>query len=242
MSGEASTHHEITPEVRRALTRWILRSTIGICVYCVILFLPAGRLDWVWGWAMLGVLAALMAAHPLILLPIDPELLVEREKGFWDKPVKAWDKRITTLAGGLMPLPWIVAGLDVRFQWTAPIPLSVHLGGLLAAVMGYALFMWAMGSNAFFSQGVRIQSERGHVVVAGGPYRFVRHPGYAGTILAQLATPFLLGSPWALIPSGLSAVLFLVRTQLEDETLRKELPGYETYAQRTSARLLPGVW
>lgn len=228
--------------MQRAIIEWILRATLGTAVYGLILFFSAGRLDWVWGWALLGVLVAVMAAHPLILAPINPGLLAEREKGFWDEGVKTWDKWITTLAGGLMPLPWIVAGLDTRFRWTAPMPLGYHLGGLLAASLGYALFMWAMASNAFFSQAVRIQQERGHVVVTGGPYRYVRHPGYVGAILAQLATPLLLGSPWALIPSGVSAALFVVRTCLEDKTLMQELPGYQAYAQRTPARLAPGIW
>jgi protein-S-isoprenylcysteine O-methyltransferase Ste14 len=109
-------------------------------------------------------------------------------------------------------------------------------------VLGYALFLWAMASNAFFAEGVRIQQERGHTVAAGGPYRYVRHPGYVGAILSQAATPFLLGSAWALIPSVASAALYVVRTYLEDQALRQELPGYEAYAQRTRYRLLPGVW
>lgn len=70
----------------------------------------------------------------------------------------------------------------------------------------------------------------------------MRHPGYVGAILAQLGTPFLLGSPWALIPSGVSAALFVVRTWLEDKTLMEELPGYKAYAQQIPSRLLPGVW
>jgi protein-S-isoprenylcysteine O-methyltransferase Ste14 len=99
-----------------------------------------------------------------------------------------------------------------------------------------------MVSNAFFAEGVRIQEERGHTVATGGPYRYVRHPGYVGAIAAGLSTPFLLGSPWALIPAGISATLYVVRTALEDRTLREELPGYAEYAEQTGYRLLPGVW
>jgi len=113
---------------------------------------------------------------------------------------------------------------------------------LLVTVLGYALFLWAMASNAFFAEGVRIQEERGHTVATGGPYRFVRHPGYVGSILATVATPCLLGSPWALIPAIVSGALYVVRTNLEDKTLRQELPGYEQYARQTRHRLLPGVW
>ena len=160
----------------------------------------------------------------------------------WDQGVKPWDKRITSALGGLMVLSWIVAGLDFRLHWSSPLPLLWHLGGLLLVLLGFALFLWAMASNAFFAEGVRIQEERGHRVVSSGPYRFVRHPGYVGAILGQLATPFLLGSPWAMIPSVACAALFVVRTALEDKTLLEDLPGYEVYAQRTRFRLFPGVW
>ena len=101
---------------------------------------------------------------------------------------------------------------------------------------------WATGSNAFFSLTVRIQKERSHAVATGGPYRFVRHPSYAGGILFELAAPIMLGSWWALIPGGLNAILFVIRTALEDKTLQAELDGYQEYAQRTRYRVLPGIW
>lgn len=232
----------MTPEVRRKIIKWILQSTLGLIGYGLILFLSAGTLKWLWGWALMIVLVAFMAAHPLLLVPIDPELLAERGEGARAEGVKGWDKWITSLAGGLMITIWIVAGLDVRFQWTGPIPLAYHLGGLLVVIEGYALFMWAMTANTFFSEGVRIQEERGHTVATGGPYHFVRHPGYLGVILGHLATPFLLGSPWALIPGVLLAALMVVRTALEDKTLMAELPGYQEYGRQTRYRLLPGVW
>jgi protein-S-isoprenylcysteine O-methyltransferase Ste14 len=100
----------------------------------------------------------------------------------------------------------------------------------------------AMASNAYFAEGVRIQTERGHTVATGGPYRYVRHPGYTGAILAQLVTPCLLGSLWAWIPTLASAALYVVRTYLEDQTLQVELPGYPAYTQQTRYRLIPGVW
>ncbi len=89
---------------------------------------------------------------------------------------------------------------------------------------------------------MRIQKERGHTVVTDGPYQYVRHPGYAGTIVTMLAMALALGSLWALILSGLSALLMVIRTALEDRTLREELSGYPEYARQTRYRLLPGVW
>ena len=233
---------EMAPAVRREITKWSVQAILGWVGYGLVLFLAAGRLDWLWGWAQLAVLAAVLAAHPLLLIPINPELLAEREQGFRGEGVKGWDRWLAGLAAGMVFPMWVVAGLDLRFGWTGAMPLALHLGGLLAHVLGYALFLWAMVSNAFFAEGVRIQEERGHTVATGGPYRYVRHPGYAGAVVAGLATPFLLGSLWTLIPAGISAALYVLRTALEDRTLREELPGYAEYAQRTGYRLLPGLW
>ena len=99
-----------------------------------------------------------------------------------------------------------------------------------------------MTANPFFSEGVRIQVDRGHTVCAGGPYRWVRHHGYLGDILAGLASPLLLGSFWAFIPAVLSAAAFVVRTYWEDQTLQDELAGYRQYAGETCFRLFPGIW
>ncbi|MFN2291633.1 MAG: methyltransferase family protein [Anaerolineae bacterium] len=232
----------VPPQVRRGITKWIFQAVFGIVGYGLILFLAADTVGWIWGWAQLIVVAAFLMAHPVLLIPINPELLAEREKGFRDEGVKCWDKWIAGLAAGaLLPL-WVVAGLDVRFQWTGSLPIAVHLAGLGANILGYTLFLWAMVSNAYFAEGVRIQEERGHTVATAGPYRYVRHPGYAGAILAGLATPFLLGSLWALIPAVLSAALYVLRTALEDRTLTEELSGYQDYARQTRFRLLPGLW
>jgi protein-S-isoprenylcysteine O-methyltransferase Ste14 len=243
MNENAPTRNTISPEERREIVKWIVQSALGLVGYGLLLFLTAGSLNWIWGWVFLGVLAAFLAAHPLILIPINPALLAERERGLRDPRVKPWDRWVAALAAGVFPLAsWVVAGLDVRFGWAGPLPLAVHLGGLLVTLLGFALFLWSMASNAFFAEGVRIQAERNHVVATGGPYSCIRHPGYAGAILSLLATPFLLGSLWAIIPSLIAALLYVVRTWLEDKTLMDELPGYKAYARQTPSRLLPGIW
>ena len=242
MSNDESAGPDITPEVRREIVKWIVQAVLGLVGYGLILFLAAGRLDWIWGWVQLIILAGFLAAHPLLLIPINPELLAEREKGIHAEGVKGWDRWIASLAAGMLLPLWVVAGLDLRFQWTGPLPLACHTGGALANMLGYSLFLWAMVSNAFFAEGVRIQEERGHTVATGGPYRVVRHPGYAGAILAAVATPFLLGSMWAVIPTLITAGLYVVRTYLEDRTLLEELAGYDAYATRIRYRLVPGVW
>jgi protein-S-isoprenylcysteine O-methyltransferase Ste14 len=243
MSQGTPLRSQIAPETRRAIIRWIVQAALGVVGYAALLFLTAGTLAWPWGWALIAVLAAFLAAHPLILIPINPELLAEREKGALAEGVKTWDKVISMLAAGVFPIAsWIVAALDFRFGWSSAMPLAWHLAGLTAVVLGLALFLWAMACNAYFAEGVRIQEERGHTVATGGPYRFVRHPGYVGAILSQSATPLLLGSVWAIIPSVACAAMYVLRTYLEDRTLLEELPGYREYTAQTRFRLLPGVW
>jgi protein-S-isoprenylcysteine O-methyltransferase Ste14 len=135
-----------------------------------------------------------------------------------------------------------LAGLDQRWNLTPPLPLWVRLFGVLAFGAGYSMVLWAMYSNNYFSQVVRIQSERGHITVTSGPYRFVRHPGYLGMMLSLFGAVFLLDSLWGLICFALYLILIVTRTLLEDRTLRAELPGYSEYASHTKYRLIPGIW
>jgi protein-S-isoprenylcysteine O-methyltransferase Ste14 len=213
---------------------------MGVLMLPVMLFLSAGRVDWVMGWVMVGIIAVWVGATALVVIPRNPELLAERVGP--KQGAKTWDTVILGMYGVTTIAVWIVAGLDVRFGWTTGISLPLQIAAMAIVVSGYALVVWATASNAFFSQVVRIQTERGHTVATGGPYRFVRHPAYVGIILFELATPVMLGSGWALIPGGLSALLFIVRTALEDKTLQAELDGYKDYATRVRYRLLPGVW
>ena len=108
--------------------------------------------------------------------------------------------------------------------------------------LGYAFASWAMAENRFFSSVVRIQMDRGHEVCDTGPYRLVRHPGYAGSIPPLFGIVLALGSTWALIPAAVATVITLVRTVLEDRTLQEELPGYRDYAKRVPYRLIPGLY
>jgi len=227
-------------ETRRGVIRWLIREVFGVLSVALALFIPAGRLDWVMGWALVGIYAAWVTANALILIPRCPELLAERAAR--RKDTKTWDMLILSIIGLTTIAKYVVAGLDLRFGWTAPMPVAFQIAALVIAGLGYGLLTWSMAANAFFSTVVRIQEDRGHAVATSGPYRYVRHPGYTGSIAFELATPIMLGSLWALIPGGLAALLLLLRTALEDETLRKELDGYKEYAEQVRHRLLPGVW
>ncbi|WP_428633738.1 methyltransferase family protein, partial [Sedimenticola sp.] len=107
---------------------------------------------------------------------------------------------------------------------------------------GYAFAAWALAENAFFSSVVRIQVDRGHVVCDSGPYRFVRHPGYTGSILPLFGTVLALSSVWTVIPAVVASIITVIRTALEDRTLQDELPGYRDYVRRVRFRLFPGIY
>lgn len=227
-------------ETTRGVVRWLVREVFGVLFVAAILFVSAGRLDWVMGWALVAVYAAWITALAVILIPRNPGLLIERATR--RKGTKTWDTVILSIIGLTTLAKYVIAGLDDRFGWTEPMPPPVQIGALVIAASGYALLTWSMASNAYFSTVVRIQDDRGHAVATGGPYRYVRHPGYSGSIAFELATPIMLGSLWALIPGGLAALLTVIRTALEDRMLRAELDGYRQYAKRVRCRLVPGVW
>jgi protein-S-isoprenylcysteine O-methyltransferase Ste14 len=217
---------------------------IGITLLpAVILFLAAGRVDWWEAWVMAGGLVLAMLISRVIVFRKHPELAVERARGADERNVKSWDKRLMPIVAIYGPfLMWLVAGLDKRWNGSPALPLGVELGAFAIVIAGYWISVWALIVNHFFSAVVRIQKDRGHHVVTAGPYRFVRHPGYAGGALAYWATPLALGTLWMYLPVLLTIVALVIRTALEDRTLRAELPGYAEYAARVRYRLVPGIW
>ncbi|MEW6532333.1 MAG: isoprenylcysteine carboxylmethyltransferase family protein [Thermodesulfobacteriota bacterium] len=204
------------------------------------LFLPAYSLTWTEGWWFMGVFAACMVFNLVVLLKVNPELVQIRlgtERG-----AKPWDKMLAPAVVGLWVVGLVVTGLDYRFGWTPQTGSWPKVVGLALFVVANLTVLWAMSVNKFFAEFVRIQTERGHAPVAAGPYQYVRHPGYAGWILMAVAGPLALGSAWAAIPAACSTALLVVRTGLEDRTLRQELPGYEDYTRRVRYRLVPWLW
>ncbi len=239
------THPVVQPQkqdsnVTGGIVKRGLELVVTMVLQAAILFISAGRLDWVNAWVYIAIYLGAIGINSLVLLPRNPELIAERAEP--KENTKDWDKTISGLVGVAFLGSLLVAGLDVRFAWSPQVALAVLVAGAVLLVLGNALFSWAMISNAFFSTLVRIQQDRSHTVATNGPYRFVRHPGYVGWVLMSFGIPVMLGSLWAVIPGALSAFLMVVRTALEDKTLQSELPGYKDYAAQVRYRLLPGVW
>ena len=219
--------------------RGYIRLIVYILLVASILFISAGRLNWPIAWVFLAIYAAIILIGVIF---VDPELIEERSH--IGPGAKRWDIILASLVVVfLFPATFLIAGLDAgRYHWSPPFAIWVQLLALLVFILGSAISSWAMATNKFFSTVVRIQTDRGHYVITGGPYKYVRHPGYTGAIVVSIAIPLLLGSLWALIPALIGDCILIVRTVLEDNTLKKELEGYKDYANRVPHRLLPGIW
>jgi len=223
--------------MRFADVKQLVSVCFSLTITAVCLLGPAGRLDWSNAWVLLGLSLATGVAFTV---GRNSELAAERRNV---KAGKSWDKVLVGITVLLGPMAvWITAGLDYRFHWSNGISSLAFTVGLAAAVPAAVLIAWAMRSNRFFSSVVRIQKDRGHTVVDRGPYRFIRHPGYAGSSVFILVTPLILGSYWALAPAAATASVIVWRTIMEDLTLHNELEGYADYARRVRYRLVPAIW
>jgi len=208
-----------------------------------ILFLTAGTIRWWEAWAYVAMSIVVLLSSRLVLILKNPELAVERTQAQKRENVQDWDRYLMPLTALVGPLvSWIIAGLDHRFGWSIELPDWIQIVALIVIFLGSQLGSWAMIVNRFFSSHVRIQTDRGHTVIKEGPYRIVRHPGYAGGLLAWLAAPIFFSSWWVIIPTILVMVGNIIRTAKEDKMLQEELPGYSAYAREVKYRLIPGIW
>lgn len=223
------------------------RQWIGVVVVYLliplILLICGGDLVWWQAWGYSLLIVAVGPGGRILAERRHPGLLAERQNMEKAQSAKAWDKVLAPLMALSVSFPLvIVAGLDHRFGWSPAFPLWLIVFGFLLISLGYAFATWALIENRFFSSVVRIQVDRGHVVCDSGPYRIVRHPGYAGNLLALPGIALALNSMWTLIPAAVALIIAVIRTMLEDRTLQDELPGYRDYARRVRYRLMPGIF
>jgi len=222
--------------------QWI-RLIAFYLVIPLILLICGGDLGWwqAWLYSLLivaaGIRGRLWAEHR------HPGLMAERQNIENIQAAKAWDKVLAPLMAVSLGYPMVlVAGLDHRYHWSPDFPVWLIVTGFILISLGYAFGAWALAENHFFSSVVRIQTDRGHVVCDSGPYQFVRHPGYAGNILALFGIVLALSSLWTLIPAAVALIIAVIRTELEDRTLQDELPGYRDYARHVRYRLIPWIY
>jgi len=234
----------VTQEAAQTVSprQWV-RLVVLYLLIPLILLICGGDLCWWQAWVYSLLILAAGIGGRIWAEQRHPGLTAERQNIENIQNAKTWDKVLAPLMAVSLVFPMvIVAGLDHRYNWSPEFPLWLNIIGLILITFGYAFATWAVAENRFFSSVVRIQTERGHVVCDTGPYRFVRHPGYAGNILPLFGIVLALGSIWTLIPAAVAAIITLIRTVLEDQTLQEELPDYRDYAQHVRYRLIPGIY
>lgn len=206
-----------------------------------VLLVAGGRWDWIEGWVVAGAYFFLMTGAGVWTLRSAPDLGRERVRAI-AHPGSLHELLILIWAPISLVSLIVVAALDGgRFRWSH-VPLWAKIGGFGMLASYVALNVWAARSNPFLSATAHVQEDRGHHVVVNGPYRFIRHPMYAGLCLLGLGVPLALGSWWALVPGGLFALTFIYRTWQEDRFLMVNLPCYQEYALKTKSRLIPRIW
>ena len=216
----------------KALKRWFL----GSVLLSVVLFALAGtwRDPWLWAYALTWSASGLYAN-----LSIDEELARERFR----PPTQGADRVALAFVRVVALAHFVVGAVDGR-RWhvAGPVPFGLRAFALAAMAATFGMFFRAMRENRFFSTVVRVQGERGHRVVDTGPYSVVRHPGYAGLILAVPFSGLALGS-WLAAAIGLvMSALILRRVVFEDAFLTRNLEGYAAYRERVRHRLIPSIW
>lgn len=217
----------------------VFRLMAALLVVGAIVFFSAGRLGWVPGWTMLGVLFICVFVNLVVLGFLNPGILVERMQ---HKHAAGWDKALMVTGVVLWLAALAVAGFQERQSWGPALPRWTMVVGVAAMIVGNVFFVWAAAVNRFFTRWVAVGKEVGHETVCEGPYRLMRHPGYLGWILISLGIPAALASAWAWVPMVCVCLLIIVRTAIEDGLLQQDLPGYKEYCVKTPYRLVPKVW
>ncbi len=217
-----------------------------VAVYALIplvLFVCGGDFGWWQAW-LYSLLIVVIGIGGRVWAELrHPGLTADRQNSENIQSAKSWDKVLAPLMALSISYPLvIVAGLDHRYDWSPDFSLWLNIVGFFLIALGYAFAAWAVAENRFFYSVVVVRTDRGHVVCDSGPYHLVRHPGYAGNILALFGIVLALGSVWTLLPVTAALAVSVLRTVLEDRALQEELTGYRDYAGRVPYRLMPGIF
>ena len=220
----------------KLLLEALIKFTCGLLLVGLLIFLPAGTLQYTYGWLLIGLLFGPMLIAGFVMLAKSPDFLKKRLDV---KEKQGTQKGVVAFSGLMFIVGFAVAGLDFRFGWST-MPTWVVIMASVLFLVAYALYAEVMRENAYLSRTIKV--EEGQTVVDTGMYSVVRHPMYAVTILLFLMMPLVLGSWYALIAFAFYPVLIVVRLNDEEELLTRELPGYAAYKQKVKYRIIPFVW
>lgn len=215
-----------------AITKFLL----GVLLVGLLIFLPAGTLDWFGGWMLMAILFVPMFCAGIVMMIKNPGLLASR----LDAKEKRGKQSIVVKLSGLMFLcGFIVAGLGVRFGWYM-LPMPVCIAGAVLFIIAYMLYAEVLRENTYLSRTIEVQE--GQKVIDTGLYGIVRHPMYSATLLLFLSMPIVLGSVWSFLIFLVYPFIIAARLKDEEKFLEDELEGYREYKKKVRYRLIPFIW
>ncbi len=220
----------------KLLINALIKFTCGLLLVGLLIFLPAGTLQYTYGWLLIGLLFVPMLIAGFVMFFKTPDFLAKRLDV---KEKQATQKGVVAFSGLMFVVGFVVAGLDFRFGWS-PMPLPVTITASVLFLASYALYAEVMRENAYLSRTIKV--EEGQKVVDTGLYGIVRHPMYLATIVLFLMMPLVLGSWYALIVFAFYPAIIIVRLKGEEDLLTRELPGYAEYKQKVKYRIIPFIW
>ena len=220
----------------KLLFRALIRFICGLLLVSLLLFLPAGTLNYTGGLLFVALLFIPILILGAVLFVKAPSLL---EKRLNAKEKETTQKGVIALSGLMILAGFIVAGLDYRFVWSS-VPSWLVITASVILLISYILYAEVMRENAYLSRTVEVQE--GQKVVDSGLYGIVRHPMYAVTLWLFLAIPLILGSWWSFLCFLHYPIMIVVRILNEEKVLTAGLAGYDEYRKKVKYRLIPFIW
>ena len=209
---------------------------LGVILVGLLVFLPAGSLNYANGWLFMGILFVPMFAAGLVMMAKNPNLLKSRLNA---KEKEREQSLVVKLSGLMFLAGFIMAGLDYRFGWL-PLPQAVSYVAAAAFLIAYLLYAEVLRENTYLSRTIEVQE--GQTVVDTGLYGIVRHPMYAVTLILFLSMPLVLGSLISFVIFLAYPLIIAKRIKNEEQVLEAELPGYKEYKQKVKYRMIPFIW
>lgn len=219
--------------------RTLATSLIGLIVFGVLLFLPAGTLAYWQGWLFIIVFSVSTQAIGIYLALKDPALLARRMQAGPAAEQRTSQRIIISLGFLSLAGVMVFSALDHRFGWS-PVPVLISIVGDALVALGLLLDLLVMRENTFSASNIRV--EQGQSVISTGPYAIARHPMYAGVLIMVVGVPLALGSWLGLWVVFVAIPILVWRILDEEKLLTEELRGYGEYAQHVRYRLVPFIW
>lgn len=214
----------------------ILKFMLGVILVGLLIFIPAGTIEYLNGWLFMGVLFIPMFIAGVIMMWKSPSLLKSRLNA---KEKESEQKKVVKLSGLMFLLGFIVSGLNYRYEWIV-MPKIIVIIGVIIFLFSYLMYAEVLRENVYLSRTIEVH--KGQKVIDTGLYGIVRHPMYMATIFLFLAMPLILGSIISFVIFLVYPLIIIKRIKNEEKVLEKELEGYLEYKKKVKYRLIPFIW